>query len=177
MEDAKRCELAKATTAQKKAYFNLLIGGSRVRGNNYRGFDVSPKSLDKAADRGRVDVLRTQALLQLSEFTSTRKFCDYIIEYLDKLRNVMSAAKTFQGVDYGSGMNKEQEADEQEEKRYNKGREREKGQKTTPTSVGPTTGRDVGPTTGKDMGPRESIDPCPNFAHQCAGIIYVLNSK
>jgi hypothetical protein len=162
MEDAKRCELAKATPAQKKAYFNLLITGSRIRGNNYRGFDVGPKSLDKAADRGRVDVLRTQALLQLSEFTSTRKFCDFIIEYLDKLRNVMSAAKTFQGGDYGSGQGRDKEEEEREEKSdsWKERRGKDKKEKESKSTGGPS-GTTVGPTSGSYMGPRDSVDPCP----------------
>ena len=60
VEDAKRCELLQATGAQKKAYYRLLITGSRVHGSRYTGFNVSTKSLDKDADRARIDVMKDQ---------------------------------------------------------------------------------------------------------------------
>ena len=68
-----------------------------MTGNSYKGLNVGEKSKDPKADQQRVNVMRKAAMLMVGSFTSTRKYIDWITQYLDRLREAMAAAEAFQG--------------------------------------------------------------------------------
>ena len=96
LESDKVCEVSQYTPEQIKAYFHLLIVGSKVPGSSYKGFNVNPKSRDPQ-DASRVEVMKEKAMLSIREFRKTRHFVDWVINYASRMREALSAVETFQG--------------------------------------------------------------------------------
>jgi hypothetical protein len=96
LESERVCSMAQFTNEQIRAYFSLLIVGSKVSGSQYKGLNVHPKSRDPQ-DVSRVEVMKEKAMLTLKNFKKTRQFVDWIILYISKLREAVSALESFQG--------------------------------------------------------------------------------
>jgi hypothetical protein len=69
LETDKTCDLSQYTAQQVKAYFSLLIIGSKV--SSYKGLNVGSRSRDPL-DQSRVDVMREKAMLESKKFNNTR---------------------------------------------------------------------------------------------------------
>jgi hypothetical protein len=80
------------TDKQKGSFFKLLIRGTGAKNSQYTGFNVSTKSRDFEEDVARVETMKNHALLELHTFTSTRKFTDWIICYLEDMRSKIAQA-------------------------------------------------------------------------------------
>jgi hypothetical protein len=96
VESERVCDVAQYTPEQVRAYFSLLIVGSKVPGATYKGFNVSNKSKD-LQDASRLEVMKEKAMLSLKNFKKTRQFVDWLIGYLKEMRAAVSAAESFQG--------------------------------------------------------------------------------
>jgi hypothetical protein len=101
LDTERTCDMSQFTSQQTKAYFTLLIVGSKVPGSNCKGFNVSAKSKDPQ-DHARVEVMKEKAMLDIQNIRTTRNLIDWVIKYMTKMRLAVSAMEAFQGKSNGT---------------------------------------------------------------------------
>ena len=80
---------------QKGAYFKLLIRGVGSRGSS--GFNVSRRSRTYEEDCKRIEIMKNQAMLEVHTFASSRRFTDWVIQYLHEMRAKIAQASIYEG--------------------------------------------------------------------------------
>ena len=75
----------------------MLIKKTGAQNSQHVGFNVSTKPRSLVEDVARVETMKNHALLELHTFTSTRKFTDWIICYLEDMRSKIAHASNYQG--------------------------------------------------------------------------------
>ena len=97
LENERKVEWTFLSDKQRGAYFKLLIKGSGSKNINYMGWNVTKRSRTYEEDAARVEIMKTHAMLELHMFATTRKFTDWIIQYLDEMRSKIAQASIYQG--------------------------------------------------------------------------------
>ena len=102
LENERKIDWMLVTEKQKQAYFKLLIRGTGST-SAYPGFNASRRSRTYDADVLRMETMKTHAMLEVHNFRTTRKFTDWILNYLEEMRAKISEARMYNGDIYNQG--------------------------------------------------------------------------
>ena len=80
---------------QKAAYFKLLM--RRAKDSTYTGLNASRRSNVYEDDVSCMETMKNQAMLDIGKFTTTKRFVDWVINYINTMRSTIAHANVFKG--------------------------------------------------------------------------------